>query len=242
MSARKPAASFRRAPRAQPLARALAAEDKAQRRHAILDATERLFRSHGDRLASMAEVADAAGLAKGTVYLYFDSKEAMFVAAHERRMDAFFGELIAALDATSPFGFDDLAALVRRHLTGPPDAMGLAAVCMGFSDGAPAAGDTPLAALSARIGQWLARAGEGLERRFAQLPPGEGTRLLVHGYALIVGLWHLLGAPCAAEAAVRGSMPASSYADEVELALGRYWRQVIDAAEPAVRTPATGRS
>ena len=55
--------------------RAIAEEDKEARRHALLDAAESLFLRHPDRVASVAEVAEAAGLAKGTVYLYFPSKE-----------------------------------------------------------------------------------------------------------------------------------------------------------------------
>ena len=48
-----------------------------------------------DRMASVAEVADEAGLAKGTVYLYFPSKEELLLAVHERKIDGFFGALIA---------------------------------------------------------------------------------------------------------------------------------------------------
>jgi AcrR family transcriptional regulator len=54
--------------------RAIHSEDKQERHHAILDATERLLTRAPVRVANMAEVADEAGLAKGTVYLYFPSK------------------------------------------------------------------------------------------------------------------------------------------------------------------------
>ena len=43
--------------------RAIALEDKEERRHALLDAAEALFLEHPDRMASVAEVAEAAGLA-----------------------------------------------------------------------------------------------------------------------------------------------------------------------------------
>ena len=45
----------------------------------------------------MADVADEAGLAKGTVYLYFPSKEELLLAVHERNIDGFFRALIARL-------------------------------------------------------------------------------------------------------------------------------------------------
>jgi TetR/AcrR family transcriptional repressor of nem operon len=45
------------------------------RREQILDAAARVFTDKGPSAATMDEVAAAAGVAKGTVYLYFDSKE-----------------------------------------------------------------------------------------------------------------------------------------------------------------------
>ena len=46
------------------------------RREQILDAAQRVLLRRGPAAATMAEVADAASLAKGTVYLYFASKAA----------------------------------------------------------------------------------------------------------------------------------------------------------------------
>ena len=60
--------------------RAIQAEDKQERHHAILDAAERLLLRSPERIANVAEVADEAGLAKGTVYLYFPSKEELLLA------------------------------------------------------------------------------------------------------------------------------------------------------------------
>jgi len=53
---------------------------------AILDATERLLVRAPVRVANMAEVADEAGLAKGTVYLYFASKDELLLAAEDLRI------------------------------------------------------------------------------------------------------------------------------------------------------------
>jgi TetR/AcrR family transcriptional regulator, cholesterol catabolism regulator len=46
-----------------------------ERRNKILDASLRVFEQKGFSSARVAEIASAAGIAKGTVYLYFDSKE-----------------------------------------------------------------------------------------------------------------------------------------------------------------------
>lgn len=50
------------------------------KRRQILDGARRMFLSQGFEGASMQDVARAAGVSKGTLYVYFDSKEAMFEA------------------------------------------------------------------------------------------------------------------------------------------------------------------
>src|SRR5262245_9109959 len=52
--------------------------DPAQRRQAILDAALTVFAEHGYEAARLDEVARQAGMAKGTLYLYFKDKEALF--------------------------------------------------------------------------------------------------------------------------------------------------------------------
>jgi AcrR family transcriptional regulator len=51
-----------------------------QRRAEILEATLSLFSSKGFHETTMEEVAHAAGVAKGTIYLYFQSKEHLLLA------------------------------------------------------------------------------------------------------------------------------------------------------------------
>ncbi|MBZ9751464.1 TetR family transcriptional regulator [Deinococcus sp. HMF7620] len=61
-------------------ARARSAEEKHQRRDDILRAAERLWTSTSYAELSMNQVAREAQLAKGTLYLYFDTKEELFLA------------------------------------------------------------------------------------------------------------------------------------------------------------------
>ncbi len=52
--------------------------ERQQRREAILDAARRLFWARGYERATMPQIADAAEVAPGTLYLYFPSKEALY--------------------------------------------------------------------------------------------------------------------------------------------------------------------
>jgi len=58
--------------------------EKEQRRKAIIDAAERVFFSLGQNVATMDDVAKEAELSKGTLYLYFKSKEELYLAIHLR--------------------------------------------------------------------------------------------------------------------------------------------------------------
>ncbi len=68
-----------------PTDRAQRAErQKAARREAILGAARTVFARKGFHGTTIADIADEAGIALGTVYLYFPSKNAIFAALHER--------------------------------------------------------------------------------------------------------------------------------------------------------------
>lgn len=205
--------------------RAVLAEDKHERHQAILDAAEQLLLRSPERVANMAEVADAAGLAKGTVYLYFPSKEELLLALHERNVEAFFRALQLLLDRVQPVTLDDLLGITQTHLVRPPTFLPLATRCFGImATGVPKA---TAAAFKERMTARLMDAGAGLERHYPALAPGAGVFLLRHSYALILGLWQMTSAD--AEAAEACGLHALDYPEELDRALTALWRGTIGA-------------
>jgi AcrR family transcriptional regulator len=62
------------------------ADDSAKRRQ-IVDGARSIFLQHGFDAASMSDIARAAGVSKGTLYVYFENKEQLFEAiVHEECM------------------------------------------------------------------------------------------------------------------------------------------------------------
>jgi len=57
------------------------------KRTLILDSARTLFRQHGYKRTSMDDIAREAGVAKGTLYIYFVSKERLFIAISEHFED-----------------------------------------------------------------------------------------------------------------------------------------------------------
>ena len=66
---------------------------KAERTPEIVAAAIASFAEHGYADTRLEDVAERAGIAKSTIYLYFANKEAVFRAAVETRVQATFGEL-----------------------------------------------------------------------------------------------------------------------------------------------------
>jgi TetR/AcrR family transcriptional regulator, fatty acid metabolism regulator protein len=88
-----------------------AASDKRER---ILAAAERVFARHGFFAAKVSEIAKDAGVADGTIYLYFKNKDDLLISLFENRMRQVNATLSAAIDGKPPL--DQLRALIRTYL------------------------------------------------------------------------------------------------------------------------------
>lgn len=84
--------SFRASPRRAAKQRAALTKDTGKRER-ILDAAVRVFAKSGYQQARVADVAKAAGVADGTIYLYFDSKEDLLVKLFEDRVERLLAHL-----------------------------------------------------------------------------------------------------------------------------------------------------
>jgi AcrR family transcriptional regulator len=91
-AARRDAA--RPAPTATPVASRKV--DAAARREAILDAALTVFAERGYEAARLDDMAARAGVAKGTLYLYFKDKEALFEALVRGAVSPILGQASAA--------------------------------------------------------------------------------------------------------------------------------------------------
>src|SRR5258708_39798449 len=83
--------------------------DTNDKRARILATAQSLFLRYGVKRTSVDDVARGAGIAKGTVYLYFESKETLFKAIAER--------ICADRPAGGQRGLSGDAPLVQRLLS-----------------------------------------------------------------------------------------------------------------------------
>lgn len=86
----------------------------ADKRERILVAAERIFARHGFFAARVSEIAKEAGVADGTIYLYFKSKDDLLISWFEHRMKHVNDVMRAAITDKPPR--EALRALIRTYL------------------------------------------------------------------------------------------------------------------------------
>ena len=91
------------------------AESPPGKRERILEAAVRIFAEKGFYNAKVSEIARVAGVADGTIYLYFKSKDDLLISIFEDRMEEVNANARAAV-AGPGAPLDKLDALLRTHL------------------------------------------------------------------------------------------------------------------------------
>ncbi|MBA3819609.1 MAG: TetR/AcrR family transcriptional regulator [Deltaproteobacteria bacterium] len=89
------------------------ANDKRSR---ILAAAERVFARRGFFASRVSEIAKEAGVADGTIYLYFKSKDDLLISLFENRMKEVNEALHAAVAGASTSPVEQLRAFIHTYL------------------------------------------------------------------------------------------------------------------------------
>ncbi|GAA5192270.1 helix-turn-helix domain-containing protein [Rugosimonospora acidiphila] len=95
---------------------------RTDRETKILDVAAELLVRHGYRRVSIDDVAGAAGVGKGTVYLHFKTREELFGAVFAREVRGAVADMVAALRADPTvallhrFAAEFFLAILRRPL------------------------------------------------------------------------------------------------------------------------------
>jgi AcrR family transcriptional regulator len=173
------------------LPRARQHHEKEARRQDILRAAFNLFERNGYECANAAAIAAEAGLAKGTIYLYFNTKEEIFLELVEQALLSWFEALDEGLRRGGPGLFpepippEELGALILDSLAAQPGLVRL----LGLLHTTLEPRADRMVAL--RFREFLAdrtlRTGRLLEQRLPFLAEGQGATLLLQVHALVLG-------------------------------------------------------
>jgi len=186
------------------LMRAQRPEQKEVRRQMIMEGAARLFATCPYQDLHIATLARLLGLAKGTLYLYFPTKEALFMAVLKEEMDAWFKGAAERLQGTPPGTAPALVAkgLVREMLNRPL-LPGLQALVHGVLER-----NTPPAeakAFAMFLQEGVDRVGTLLEQAVPGLGRGGGGEFLLRFYGLVIGTRLMSSRPPAVREALQDS-------------------------------------
>lgn len=133
-----------------------ASDRRENRRAEILRGALDVFGHKGYHQASVADIIEAAGIARGTFYLYFDSKSAVFLELLELLLAELNASIIGVeTDADSPPIQFQLIATVRRILDAVVKNRMLANIVVREAVGLDAEVDRRLRAFYARLLRYI---------------------------------------------------------------------------------------
>jgi AcrR family transcriptional regulator len=211
-----------------------ALEDKLARRREILDAARHLFGAGAGDLPGVSEIAAAAGLAKGTLYLYFRTREEIFCELIVELWLDMLGE-IGAVFETAKGPRTAIVAAHIDHLSGYlerfPEILRLDSLAYSLERNVdPHVRHEQNLRFAACVEAVGARADNAL-----RLPPGRGVQILMRSYALMRGLWqmthHQQRSGVAVDPVLAPLFPA--FAPTLRQALEEYWRGALAAPRQA---------
>jgi AcrR family transcriptional regulator len=77
----------------------------------------KLFSAYGLKKTNVEELAEAAGISKGAFYIFYESKEALFMDVVELAEDRFRQEVLATVDLPGPSPRARLFAVLKKAFT-----------------------------------------------------------------------------------------------------------------------------
>ncbi|MFZ6798433.1 TetR family transcriptional regulator [Undibacterium sp. Di24W] len=217
--------------------RALTSDDKYIKRSIILNAARELFLANDRQLPAVANIANQAGLAKGTVYLYFSTKEEIFLALLAEEFAGLLGAIHGFLNAstnhkrTSKVQRQEVASglitEIATYLKTHPEFLRLDA--MSYSVLEQNLSDEFLYAFKVELTRSLVDTGKQLDK-ILSLEDGRGASLLLRTYALMRGLWQSLDYPEHLQKLLSNPIFAPirpEFHQELTISLNEYWRGAL---------------
>lgn len=166
--------------------RAINEQDKLIKREAILDAAQALWVNNTGCVSKMDELAKKSGMAKGTLYLYFRSKDEVLLALHERDLSQFFDRLIQRAEQPEAVTIEEFVDIFIRSIGSSPTFLPLSSYCHGLMEK-----QIPQEAaleFKIKVSRHIGLTVQALQAH----TPFITHLLMIQGYAMAIGLWQLI--------------------------------------------------
>lgn len=164
--------------------RARTDEDRALRRAALVACARAALAERPFDAITMADLADAAGISKGAAYLYFATKEEVFLTLLQEDLGSWFDAMAVGLARLRGDPKRAAARLVGRSLARDPVLLSLLELLHGRLE--PNAPEETLRSFKQFLRDGLGRLGLVVESAL-DAPRGFGATWLLRAHALAIG-------------------------------------------------------
>lgn len=163
---------------------------KQERRQAMLKAAWALFQTQHYDDVNMVDVAHEVGVAKGTLYLYFKTKEELFLAVLHVQFEQWFEVIDGRLTAASTaLTVEQIAELLADSLASRPALTRLFALIHLVLE--HNSNYDEIVAFKRMLQTHVMATGSLIEQKLPFLSAGEGSRFLLQVYAILLGIQQL---------------------------------------------------
>ncbi len=200
---------------------------KVERAQAILDAAESLLVEKRNTVPTVEQVARRVGVAKGTVYLYFPTKEAIFLAMFQTRCFAWCEDVMTRVVAQGEgLTAESMVDAILAYPQANPIVLDLASYSAAHLQ-SDVQFDS-VVAFKKGLNERLGAIGTVAETAVPDLADGHGYRALVMSYAYLLGLWQVAEPSLVMKASHQehgADIFRFSFEERARLGLLAFWRR-----------------
>ncbi|WP_372371543.1 TetR family transcriptional regulator [Candidatus Uabimicrobium sp. HlEnr_7] len=205
--------------------RARSKDEKQQRKEEILSSALDLLLKNGV-VASAAQIAAASKIAKGTIYLYFTSKEEIYLTLFQKQWDPLFLQINKAI-STPDLPIKEITATIAEYVVTNTFFLPLMIACSGMLGRSK--DKEVIRSYQKILSKNLEESSQLLYKRF-EIPPNKGINLFLRTYALVFGMWDVIHMPTIVKEVFREEQWTDfpkNYQQELQETLEMLWHSML---------------
>jgi TetR/AcrR family transcriptional regulator len=173
--------------------RARSDNEKALKRQAILDAAWHLLGKSDGQLPTAIDIANYANISKGTVYVYFKTKEEIFLDLFLTKLREWVKYTEKILDSKKTADISSVASAIAQYPCKNPLFLVLSSMLHGILEK-----NAPFAALlemKIQVAKLMEECGYLLNKYLPWLPPRQGAKSMLTLYTLYTSVFQSFSSP-----------------------------------------------
>lgn len=215
--------------------RARTAKEKDLRRESLLDAALELLLEANGQLPTINAIASRAGVAKGTAYLYFKTKEAIYMALLEYQLHDWLNEVRHQLRFVRNDLLDGVVDALMSFQTKQPNLWTLAS--LGHQQLEPNIDKKALLNHKTKLAQdYRATARKIIQTaELTESAVDDSQRMLIQTYAYLLGCWQICHPPVSIKSLLKGPGLSSLQPDFSIMAqqgIRQIWAGFFESLQP----------